>query len=68
MPWSPISRFEPWMLARAMSTSAWSIANKTAGGAVAEHDLVSEVYHVIDGSATLVAGLRYHRFEAAAGG
>ncbi len=30
--------------------------NKTAGGAVAEHDLVSEVYHVIDGSATLVVG------------
>jgi mannose-6-phosphate isomerase-like protein (cupin superfamily) len=28
----------------------------TAGGAVAEHDLVSEVYHVIDGSATLVLG------------
>src|ERR1700733_13965905 len=30
--------------------------NKTAGGAVAEHDLVSEVYHVIDGSATLIVG------------
>jgi mannose-6-phosphate isomerase-like protein (cupin superfamily) len=30
--------------------------NKTAGGAVAEHDLVSEVYHVIDGYATLVLG------------
>ena len=30
--------------------------NKTAGGAVAEHDLVSEVYHVLDGSATLVVG------------
>jgi mannose-6-phosphate isomerase-like protein (cupin superfamily) len=30
--------------------------NKTAGGPVAEHDLVSEVYHVIDGSATLVVG------------
>jgi mannose-6-phosphate isomerase-like protein (cupin superfamily) len=30
--------------------------SKTAGGAVAEHDLVSEVYHVIDGSATLVLG------------
>jgi mannose-6-phosphate isomerase-like protein (cupin superfamily) len=30
--------------------------NSTAGGAVAEHDLVSEVYHVIDGSATLVLG------------
>jgi mannose-6-phosphate isomerase-like protein (cupin superfamily) len=29
---------------------------KTAGGAVAEHDKVSEVYHVIDGSATLVLG------------
>jgi len=29
---------------------------ETAGGAVAEHDLVSEVYHVIDGSATLVTG------------
>ena len=28
----------------------------TAGGAVAEHDLVSEVYHVIEGSATLVTG------------
>lgn len=28
----------------------------TAGGAAAEHDLVSEVYHVIDGSATLVLG------------
>ena len=30
--------------------------NKTAGGAVAEHDLVSEVYHILDGSATLVVG------------
>ncbi len=30
--------------------------NHVAGGAVAEHDLVSEVYHVIDGSATLVVG------------
>jgi mannose-6-phosphate isomerase-like protein (cupin superfamily) len=30
--------------------------NKVAGGAVAEHDLVSEVYHVLDGSATLVVG------------
>ncbi len=30
--------------------------NKLASGAVAEHDLVSEVYHVIDGSATLVLG------------
>src|SRR5277367_4161741 len=31
--------------------------NKTSGGgAVAEHDLVSEVYHIIDGSATLVLG------------
>lgn len=30
--------------------------HQTAGGAVAEHDLVSEVYHVIDGSATLVLG------------
>jgi mannose-6-phosphate isomerase-like protein (cupin superfamily) len=30
--------------------------SKTTGGAVAEHDLVSEVYHVIDGSATLVLG------------
>jgi mannose-6-phosphate isomerase-like protein (cupin superfamily) len=30
--------------------------NHVAGGAVAEHDLVSEVYHVIDGSATLVLG------------
>jgi mannose-6-phosphate isomerase-like protein (cupin superfamily) len=29
---------------------------KTAGGSVAEHDLVSQVYHVIDGSATLVLG------------
>ena len=29
---------------------------QTAGGAVAEHDQVSEVYHVIDGSATLVLG------------
>lgn len=29
---------------------------QTAGGAVAEHDLVSEVYHVLDGSATLVVG------------
>ncbi|HUA18835.1 MAG TPA: cupin domain-containing protein [Bryobacteraceae bacterium] len=28
----------------------------TGGGAVAEHDLVSEVYHVLDGSATLVTG------------
>jgi mannose-6-phosphate isomerase-like protein (cupin superfamily) len=28
----------------------------TTPGAVAEHDLVSEVYHVIDGSATLVTG------------
>ena len=30
--------------------------NKKAGGAVAEHDQVSEVYHIIDGSATLVLG------------
>jgi len=30
--------------------------NNKAGGAVAEHDLVSEVYHIIDGSATLVLG------------
>jgi mannose-6-phosphate isomerase-like protein (cupin superfamily) len=30
--------------------------HQSAGGAVAEHDLVSEVYHVIDGSATLVLG------------
>lgn len=30
--------------------------SKTAGGAVAEHDLVSEVYHILDGSATLVTG------------
>ncbi|HTB19788.1 MAG TPA: AraC family ligand binding domain-containing protein [Bryobacteraceae bacterium] len=30
--------------------------NSKASGAVAEHDLVSEVYHVIDGSATLVLG------------
>ena len=30
--------------------------HQTAGGAVAEHDLVSEVYHVLDGSATLVLG------------
>jgi mannose-6-phosphate isomerase-like protein (cupin superfamily) len=30
--------------------------NRKAGGAVAEHDLVSEVYHIIDGSATLVLG------------
>jgi mannose-6-phosphate isomerase-like protein (cupin superfamily) len=29
---------------------------QTAGGAVAEHELVSEVYHIIDGSATLVLG------------
>ncbi len=29
---------------------------QTAGGAVAEHDLVSEVYHIMDGSATLVLG------------
>lgn len=29
---------------------------QTAGGAVAEHDRVSEVYHVLDGSATLVLG------------
>jgi mannose-6-phosphate isomerase-like protein (cupin superfamily) len=28
----------------------------SGGGAVAEHDLVSEVYHIIDGSATLVLG------------
>ena len=29
---------------------------KTAGGLVAEHDLVSEVYHILDGSGTLVLG------------
>ena len=29
---------------------------QSAGGAVAEHDLVSEVYHILDGSATLVVG------------
>lgn len=31
-------------------------AVQTAGSAVAEHDQVSEVYHVLDGSATLVTG------------
>ena len=30
--------------------------DKPAADSVAEHDLVSEVYHVIDGSATLVTG------------
>jgi len=30
--------------------------DKPANASVAEHDLVSEVYHVIDGSATLVTG------------
>ena len=30
--------------------------DKPANDSVAEHDLVSEVYHVIDGSATLVTG------------
>ena len=30
--------------------------SEPANGSVAEHDLVSEVYHVIDGSATLVTG------------
>ena len=30
--------------------------DKPAPNSVAEHDLVSEVYHVIDGSATLVTG------------
>jgi mannose-6-phosphate isomerase-like protein (cupin superfamily) len=30
--------------------------DKPANNSVAEHDLVSEVYHVIDGSATLVTG------------
>ena len=30
--------------------------DKPADDSVAEHDLVSEVYHVIDGSATLVTG------------
>ena len=34
---------------------------------VAEHDLVSEVYHIIDGSATLVHGPGYGRQEAAPG-
>src|SRR5437870_11964877 len=29
---------------------------QSGGQAVAEHDLVSEVYHVLDGSATLVTG------------
>jgi len=29
---------------------------KTDGGVVAEHDLVSEVYHIIEGSGTLVLG------------
>ena len=32
---------------------------------VAEHDLVSEVYHIIDGSATLVHRPRHRRQEAA---
>jgi mannose-6-phosphate isomerase-like protein (cupin superfamily) len=31
-------------------------AVQSAGSAVAEHDKVSEVYHVLDGSATLVTG------------
>ena len=30
--------------------------NAPANASVAEHDLISEVYHVIDGSATLVTG------------
>ena len=30
--------------------------DKPANASVAEHDLVSEVYHVIDGSATLMTG------------
>jgi hypothetical protein len=33
---------------------------------VAEHDLVSEVYHIIDGSATLVTGPDIFRDEAKA--
>jgi mannose-6-phosphate isomerase-like protein (cupin superfamily) len=31
-------------------------ATQTEGSAVAEHDLVSEVYYILDGSATLVTG------------
>ena len=45
--------------ARPTSASAWSIAASSTSPApesVAEHDLVSEVYHIIDGSATLVTG------------
>ena len=34
---------------------------------VAEHDLVSEVYHIIEGSATLVHEPRHRRHEAASG-
>src|SRR5581483_11989376 len=30
--------------------------DRPGNGSVAEHDLVSEVYHIIDGSATLVLG------------
>ena len=42
-----------------MSISAWFIAassRRRRRSPLAEHDLVSEVYHVIDGSATLVTG------------
>ena len=46
--------------ARRRSGSAWSRAQTRSGnrskGAVAEHEQVSEVYYVIDGSATLLTG------------
>ena len=42
------------------STWAWRRVprqdRRSVGDSVAEHDLVSEVYHIIDGSATLVLG------------
>ena len=40
--------------------------DKPAPNSVAEHDLVSEVYHIIDGTATLVLGPDIHEPAAAA--
>ena len=57
-----------WMSATPMSGSAVVYRGKLASPApdsVAEHDKVSEVYHVLDGSATLVTSPRHRRREAA---
>ena len=55
-PWS-INRSARWTSARATSTLASSTAGRSSGSpSVAEHDQVSEVYYIIEGTATLVTG------------